>query len=524
MTRNYTNNFLDTTIADAGGISASAATLTLTAAVPADLAVPFSLTLEPDSTSGYEIVLVSALDSTRTVCTLGTRGADGTTAKAHSSGVAVRHCAIAADFADLQAADASEATARASADASEASARAAADTSEATSRASADAAHASLTTSTHGGIVAASDGRLSDARTPTAHHTSHEAGGSDVVAHQSLSGAGTNTHAQIDSHIANTSNPHATTAAQVGALTQTQGDARYWPLALDLATQAELDAAIAAHLAASNPHPQYARLAAANTFTLGLNLFRAGADGNVALAARRHSAGATEDIFQIQDETGDRLIYVEPDGSLWIVNTFTEGNGTYTSEHALDVTATANYQTGNDYDQELVGLKFLVQSAPTNVPILSDLIGVYGVVKHQANQELPVAWGGYYTVINDGPGTIDFANPVYTQIVNWGGGHIGEGRGAWIDSPYISGGSTIDRNAGLYISSQTDPGITEAFSIYTNDGPLRFGDYIELPEITAPLAPAVNTGRLFVRDNGSGKSQLAIRFPSGAIQTIATEP
>ena len=37
------------------------------------------------------------------------------------------------------------------------------------------------------------------------------------IAHQSLSGAGTNTHAQIDSHIASTSNPHATTYTQVGA-------------------------------------------------------------------------------------------------------------------------------------------------------------------------------------------------------------------------------------------------------------------------------------------------------------------
>lgn len=34
--------------------------------------------------------------------------------------------------------------------------------------------------------------------------------------HQNLSGAGTNTHAQIDTHIASTSNPHNTTKAQVG--------------------------------------------------------------------------------------------------------------------------------------------------------------------------------------------------------------------------------------------------------------------------------------------------------------------
>ena len=34
--------------------------------------------------------------------------------------------------------------------------------------------------------------------------------------HTDLSNIGTNTHAQIDTHIANTSNPHATTKAQVG--------------------------------------------------------------------------------------------------------------------------------------------------------------------------------------------------------------------------------------------------------------------------------------------------------------------
>ncbi len=57
----------------------------------------------------------------------------------------------------------SEASTRASADTTNATAI----TTEATTRASADSTHAALTTTAHGGIVASTDARLTDARTPT---------------------------------------------------------------------------------------------------------------------------------------------------------------------------------------------------------------------------------------------------------------------------------------------------------------------------------------------------------------------
>jgi hypothetical protein len=50
------------------------------------------------------------------------------------------------------------------------------------------------------------------------------------------------------------------------------------------------------------------------------------------------------------------------------------------------------------------------------------------------------------------------------------------------------------------------------------------GGYIEMVESSEPAAPATNKARLFVRDNGSGKTQVCVRFPTGAIQVIATEP
>lgn len=47
---------------------------------------------------------------------------------------------------------------------------------------------------------------------------------------------------------------------------------------------------------------------------------------------------------------------------------------------------------------------------------------------------------------------------------------------------------------------------------------------IEFAEMTAPSAGAANTARLFCQDNGAGKSQLCVRFNTGAIQVLATEP
>jgi len=48
--------------------------------------------------------------------------------------------------------------------------------------------------------------------------------------------------------------------------------------------------------------------------------------------------------------------------------------------------------------------------------------------------------------------------------------------------------------------------------------------FIEVNEMTEPSAPAANKARFFLEDNGSGKSRLMVRFPSGASQQIAIEP
>lgn len=37
-------------------------------------------------------------------------------------------------------------------------------------------------------------------------------------------------------------------------------------------------------------------------------------------------------------------------------------------------------------------------------------------------------------------------------------------------------------------------------------------------------APGANQGVVYCKDSGGGKTQLVVRFPTGAVQTLATEP
>jgi hypothetical protein len=57
-----------------------------------------------------------------------------------------------------------------------------------------------------------------------------------------------------------------------------------------------------------------------------------------------------------------------------------------------------------------------------------------------------------------------------------------------------------------------------------NVGGVYFHDRLLYTERADPAAPAANQAVVYARDNGSGKTQLCVRFNTGAVQVISTEP
>ena len=84
-----------------------------------------------------------------------------------------------------------------------------------------------------------------------------------------------------------------------------------------------------------------------------------------------------------------------------------------------------------------------------------------------------------------------------------------------------------EKKAGVVGFSQNGPGV-RGFSRngYAGkfDGSVRVSAYTDIDEIGVPGRPSKNTARLFARDDGSGKTQLCVRFHTGAVQVIAIEP
>jgi len=134
--------------------------------------------------------------------------------------------------------------------------------------------------------------------------------------------------------------------------------------------------------------------------------------------------------------------------------------------------------------------------------------GVFGF-SHSASQPASVGWSaddvtgvqGY-----SGLGSLPMAR-AKTGVFGYAA-QDSTSKGVWGESPagHAVQGTSASGYAGYFVGK-----------VYTSK-------FHELTEIAAPGAPGANKGRLFLRDNGSGKTQLCIRFNTGGVVVIATQP
>ena len=72
--------------------------------------------------------------------------------------------------------------------------------------------------------------------------------------------------------------------------------------------------------------------------------------------------------------------------------------------------------------------------------------------------------------------------------------------------------------AGFGVYGKTSTGYAGFFN-----GKVYSSQFYELGEVATPAAPVAHKARLFIRDFG-GKAQLCVRFHTGAVRVLATEP
>lgn len=111
----------------------------------------------------------------------------------------------------------------------------------------------------------------------------------------------------------------------------------------------------------------------------------------------------------------------------------------------------------------------------------------------------------------------------------YGGSNFQSGKA---DGVHIYGAQASGLPPKLFIQNETNTAVelySDAASLLKTNANIAqagAGTYHEFLEngTTDAAAGAANTGRLFVKDNGAGKTQLCVRFNTGAVQVLATEP
>ena len=124
----------------------------------------------------------------------------------------------------------------------------------------------------------------------------------------------------------------------------------------------------------------------------------------------------------------------------------------------------------------------------------------------------------------DDPGSIGGFFEGWIGVVGIGMGDDGTGGGLGVKG-YGGTGVWGGTNTAEFVTGYAIRGYAGNAASYAGylEGKVGITGHVELSEIADPSAAATDTARLFVRDDGAGKTQLCVRFPTGSVQVIAKE-
>lgn len=202
-------------------------------------------------------------------------------------------------------------------------------------------------------------------------------------------------------------------------------------------------------------------------------------------------------IFQIHDNNGSNCVVRPSTGG-----STTLGYYTYQQINGLaHVSSTSCALTVNSTNEVIVG------SGTVNVPAATYIGWNSGDVRlYRDAAQSQAQRNGTNAQLSSVYNTWTSSTSYERLVLDW----IGSANVARIGTQKGSGGGTARA-----LSIITDDVVRMTF-------PAAGG--VDLPEMTAPSAPAANTVRLYAEDNGSGKTRLMALFNSGAAQQVAIEP
>jgi hypothetical protein len=188
-----------------------------------------------------------------------------------------------------------------------------------------------------------------------------------------------------------------------------------------------------------------------------------------------------------------------------------------------------NFSTSQP-DTAINGLEFSVYTDPSYTGDLGEMCGIRGYAMHLGSGNLNIygpnnkVIGAELIASNEGVGIVDSLIGVLLQYKNTGAGSVVSTYGLYVYAP--GGNNNITNAYGVYIADQNKG--ANKWNIYSAgatsrnqfEGKIMLDSYLEIKEMSAPSGIS-DKAIIFSKDNGAGKTQLMVIFPTGVAQQIA---